>query len=128
MKEPTFLTLAEVLEIHHEQLTRFGGSDGVRDLGLLESAIAVPQASFGGVFLHSTLYDMAAAYAYHIAENQPFVDGNKRTALGAALIFLDLNEIELQDPQGKLYEAMMKMGTRQLTKEDLSSLLKKLSV
>ena len=91
MKEPSFLTLAEVLEIQHVQIERYGGDPTLRDRGLLESALAVPESSFGGEFLHPTLFAMAAAYAYHIAENQPFVDGNKRTGLAAALVFLAIN-------------------------------------
>src|SRR4051812_33138988 len=89
MKEPRFLTLDEVLIIHDEQLEAFGGLDGIRDLGLLESAIMTPQASFGGEYLHSFPFEMAAAYAYHIAQNQPFLDGNKRTALSSAMVFLE---------------------------------------
>lgn len=85
MKEPSFLTLAEVLEIQRVQTERYGGDLALRDRGLLKSALAQPEASFGGDFLHPTLFAMAAAYAFHIAENQPFVDGNKRTGLAAAL-------------------------------------------
>ncbi len=124
MREPAFLTLAEALEIHNIQIERYGGDRGVRDLGLLESALAVPQSSFGGEFLHPTLFRMAAAYAYHIAENQPFVDGNKRTALAAALVFLDLNGIELDDPKGRLYDAMMDMAARRVSKDDLATVFK----
>lgn len=73
-----------MLELHDDQLRLFGGGSGIRDRGALESAGAVPQASFDGAFLHEDLFAMAAPYAFHIAENQPFVDGNKRTALNAA--------------------------------------------
>ena len=79
MTEPQFLTLEDVLVIHEEQLNAFGGLDGIRDQGLLESAVMMPQASFGGEYLHSSIFEMASAYAFHIAENQPFLDGNKRT-------------------------------------------------
>ena len=68
-----FLTVQDVLDLHDEQLLRFGGSDGVRDRGALESAVAVPQSTFDGVFLHETIFEMAAAYAFHIGENEPFV-------------------------------------------------------
>ena len=81
MKEPVFLSLSEVVALHQEALKRYGGLDGVRDMGLVESAIAMPQTSFGGEFLHAFPFEMAAAYAYHIAENQPFVDGNKAALL-----------------------------------------------
>ena len=127
MSEPIFLTLAEVIEIHNDQIERYGGEPGVRDLGLTESAIAMPQASFGGKFLHESPLEMAAAYAYHLSENQPFLDGNKRTALAAALIFLDLNGLTVNDPKGALYDAMIKVGTRQWSKARLAEELKRLS-
>jgi death-on-curing protein len=90
MKQVRFLTLAEVIEIHSDQVERCGGQKGVRDMNLLSSALAMPQASFEGTFLHPTLFDMAAAYAYHLSQNHPFVDGNKRTGLAASLVFLEL--------------------------------------
>ena len=127
MKEPSFLTLAEVLEIQHVQIERYGGDPTLRDRGLLESALAVPESSFGGEFLHPTLFAMAAAYAYHIAENQPFVDGNKRTGLAAALVFLAINGIEIEDIDGRLYQAMMDVAAHKLSKEGLAALLGKLA-
>lgn len=127
MSEPEFLTLAEVLVIHQVQIERFGGTHGVRDIGLAESAIAMPQAGFGGEFLHGTAFEMAAAYAYHLAENQPFLDGDKRTALAAALVFLDINGIEIADPKGRLHEAMIRIGTRKLDKTGLARLLSSLA-
>jgi death-on-curing protein len=90
---PTFLSLAEVLEIHRDQISRYGGDPGIRDLGLLQSAIAMPEASYGGRFLHTNLYEMAAAYLFHIVQNHPFIDGNKRTGAVAALVFLALNDV-----------------------------------
>lgn len=126
MNDPEFLTLAEVLDIHQFLIERHGGSLGVRDRGLLESALAVPEASFGGEYLHPSLYLMAAAYAYHIAENQPFIDGNKRTALGSALVFLEINDIEIDDPNGSLYDAMMATAARKMTKDKLGAILERL--
>jgi death on curing protein len=126
MKPPVFLTLAEVLSLHHDSLTLFGGAAGVRDMGMLESALAVPEASFAGSYLHASVYEMAAAYAFHIAENQPFVDGNKRTALASALVFLQLNRVEIKDPNGRLYDAMIQFATRQLTKQGLAKLFEEL--
>ena len=79
-----FLDVADVMAFHATQLARYGGLEGVRDAGLLASAVAMPQATFGGEFLHDGVFSMAAAYAFHIAENQPFVDRNKRAALRAA--------------------------------------------
>lgn len=82
-----FLTVDEVIELHEMQIERYGGSEGIRDRNLLESAVLMAQASFGGEYVHSDIYKMAAAYAFHIAENQPFIDGNKRAALASALVF-----------------------------------------
>lgn len=89
--EHRFLDLAEVLEIHVDQIERYGGSVGVRDLPLLLSALAMPTAEVRRVPGHGTLFEVAAAYLFHIAKNQAFVDGNKRTAMASALAFLDLN-------------------------------------
>jgi death-on-curing protein len=117
-----------VLLIQAEQLARYGGSPGVRDRGLLESAVATPRASAGGEFAHPDLFAMAAAYAYHIAQNQPFVDGNKRTGLLAAIVFLDLNGVEIADPEGRLYDAMIAIAERRMAKTDLSALLASLAI
>ena len=87
---PDFLTLEEVLEIHDDQINRYGGASGIRDFGLLESALAQPQAIFGGSFLHTDLFEMAAAYFFHIIQNHPFIDGNKRVGAVTALVFLDI--------------------------------------
>jgi len=125
--EPDFLTVEEVLALHADQLRLFGGSDGLRNRGGLESAVATPSASFGGAYLHETLFEMAAAYAFHIAENQPFVDGNKRTALNAALVFLDINGHEVRDPDGRLYAAMIAISSRDLDKKGLAKLLAELA-
>lgn len=93
-----FLTLEEVLELHLDMIKEFGGDASVRDLGLLQSAIAMPEASFGGQYLHETLAEKAAAYLYHIAKNHPFVDGNKRTAFTAAIAFIYFNNYEFHVP------------------------------
>jgi death-on-curing protein len=85
-----------VREIHTEAISRFGGSDGVREIALLESAVAAPQASFGGKSPYRDLAEVAAAYLYYLCRNHPFVDGNKRAALGACIVFLRLNGLEPQ--------------------------------
>lgn len=92
--EPLFLTLEEVLEIHRDEIERHGGTRGVRDNGLLESAVGAPESGFGGHYLHSDLYEMAAAYLFHLVQNHPFIDGNKRVGAAAALVFLTMNGIE----------------------------------
>ena len=86
-----FLSVEDVLLLHADQVNLYGGDHGVRDPGLLESAVAQARASFGGEYLHTDILEMAAAYLYHIVQSHPFVDGNKRTGLIAALAFLDLN-------------------------------------
>ncbi len=88
------LTVEIVREIHAEAIARFGGANGVRDVALLESAVAAPQASFGGGSPYADLAEVAAAYLYYLCKNHPFVDANKRAALGACIVFLRLNGVE----------------------------------
>jgi death-on-curing protein len=126
VSEPDFLTLAEVINLHADQIQRYGGTLGVRDLGLLESALAQPSASFGGEWLHRDLFEMAAAYAYHLCQNHPFIDGNKRTALVCALVFLELNGISLLDPKGRLKDAMLQVADGQMNKTALATLFRTL--
>ena len=125
--EPEFLTVEDVLQIHDEQLTAYGGATGIRDQGLLESAVMMPQASFSEAYLHEDLAHMAAAYAFHIAQNQPFMDGNKRTGLVAALVFLDFNGVTILDPEEKLYDAMIAIAERRMDKDGLAELLRELA-
>lgn len=99
------LTVEIVCEIHAEAIARFGGSDGVHETALLESAVAAPQASFGGKSPYADLTEAAAAYLYYLCKNHPFVDGNKRTALGACIVFLRLNGIEPR-PDGLAWEEL----------------------
>jgi death-on-curing protein len=121
-----FLTLAEAVEIHADQIHRYGGQASVRDLGLLESALAQPEASFSGEWLHADRYEMAAAYSYHLCQNHPFIDGNKRTALAAALVFLELNGVSILDPRGRLKTAMFRIASGKMSKVDFAKLLRKL--
>ena len=126
--DPDFLSVADVLLLHEDQLARYGGATGVRDPGALDSGVAMPQATFDAQFVHEGLFAMAAAYAFHIAQNQPFVDGNKRAGLAATLVFLDLNGISIADPEGKLYSAMIDLAERRLYKDGLAALLRELAV
>lgn len=125
--DPDFLTVEDVHWLHDELLARHGGAAGVRDPGALDSAVAMPCAAFGGKFLHESLFAMAAAYAFHIAQNQPFLDGNKRAALAAALVFLELNGVMVVDPDGKLYGAMIDLAERRLDKAGLAALFAQLA-
>ena len=96
VEDPVILTLGEVIEIHRDQIERYGGDPGIRDLGLLQSALAMPAAGFGGRYLHTHLCEMAAAYLFHVTQNHPFIDGNKRTGAVVSLVFLSLNGFEVQ--------------------------------
>jgi death-on-curing protein len=89
-----FLTLEHVLRVHERVVKLYGGSDGIRDVKLIESAIALPQQGFGGQYVHKSLAEMAAAYLFHLTKNHGFVDGNKRTGFVAALTFLEMNDID----------------------------------
>jgi death-on-curing protein len=127
MSDPEFLDLEDVLAIHREQRARYGGGSGIRDSGQLESAMATPRATFGGSFVHADLFNMAAAYAFHIAENQPFVDGNKRTGLLCALVFLELNGFVVEEPPLRLHDAMIAIAEKRLDKRGLAEILRALS-
>ena len=111
-----FLTLDEVLSLHEEQIRLFGGSDGVRDAGLLQSAMGNVEATFGGAFLHETRFEMAAAYLYGICRNHPFVDGNKRTAVATALTFLDMNGIEVNADEDEFYDLVIGVAEGRVSK------------
>jgi len=126
MREPAFLTLAEVIGIHADQVRNYGGGEGVRDIELLSSAVAMPYVSFSEKFLHADIFEMAAAYTFHISQNQPFIDGNKRTALASALVFLEINGISISDPEGTLYDAMLTLADGKLSKSNFSDILRKL--
>lgn len=128
MGDITFLTLAEAIEIHRDQIERYGGRQGIRDIGVLLSALAMPQASFNGEFLHRDVFEMAAAYAFHICTNHPFLDDNKRTALVCALVFLALNAIDVADTNGVLYGTMIDVASGRLGKEELAAVFRRLSV
>jgi len=99
------LTVEIVREIHTEAIACFGGLTGVRDQALLESAVATPQASFGGRSPYADVIEVAAAYLFYLCRNHPFLDGNKRTALGACLVFLRLNDIK-PAPDGPAWESL----------------------
>jgi death-on-curing protein len=123
-----FLTLDDILESHQFQIETYGGSQGVRDIGLLQSAIAQPQAGFGGQFLHAEIFEMAAAYLYHLVMNHPFVDGNKRVGLEAALVFLEINGATLDATDEELVELVLTTTTGVLSKNEIAEFLRRHSV
>ncbi|RLA61514.1 MAG: type II toxin-antitoxin system death-on-curing family toxin [Epsilonproteobacteria bacterium] len=120
-----FLTLGEVMLIHQNQINLYGGSLGVRDHGLLEAALAQPEASFGGEYLHPDIYSKAAAYLYHLVMNHPFIDGNKRVATASTLVFLEMNDYELDADEGVLFETVMRVASSELGKDDLVQFFRK---
>jgi death-on-curing protein len=128
MPPADFLTIEDVLELHEDQIATYGGSYGVRDQGLLESALAQPRAMYGGDYLHSDVFHMAAAYAYHLARNHPFVDGNKRIAAAAGIVFLAINGHELRADDEVLYDTMIAVATGTLEKERLADFYRRHSV
>lgn len=123
MRERTFLTLDEVFSIHADQIRRYGGRPGLRDLALLQSALAMPETTFDGEYLHPTISEMAAAYLFHLARNHPFVDGNKRTALMCALVFLGLNGRRLRADADALYSLVDGAAAGRVSKADVSVFL-----
>jgi len=125
--EPTFLSVTEVLEIHKNQIESYGGQSGVRDVSLLMSALSLPESTFGGEYLHKDIFKMAATYLYHICQNHPFIDGNKRTALAAALVFLDINGVEINDPEGILYELVIDVALGNKKKGAIAEILRTLN-
>jgi death-on-curing protein len=125
VNEPTFLTLNEVLHIHDRSLAEHGGSEGVRDLGLVESALgSAKNTVFYG---QGDVFDIAASYAFHLAEAQAFLDGNKRTAVASALVFLARNGVYARPGKWELYLAMIQIAEKKLTKADLAVLFRKLA-
>lgn len=104
---PVFLTLDEILTLHEIQLSRFGGLSGLRDTGLLESALAMPQAGFGEHYAHEDIFAMAAAYLFHLVKNHPFADGNKRVGFHAAYVFLQMNGHILTMSQDAAYDLVI---------------------
>ncbi len=118
--DPLFLTLDEVLEMHTQQIDLYGGEDGVRDPAELESAVATPMASFGGEFLHPTIPSMAAAYLFHLCQNHPFVDGNKRTGANAAITFLLINDWEPDFSEDELVDLVLSVASGVIAKSALA--------
>jgi death-on-curing protein len=125
LDKPKFLTLAEVLYLHDESLARYGGSAGIREPGLIESALGSAQnACWYG---RCGIFEIAAAYAFHIAESQAFLDGNKRTAAAAAIAFLRKNGRRFPKDDGSIYDAMMAVAAKRLDKSGLATVLRQLA-
>ncbi len=122
MNEPVWVNLEEALVVHEMQLAEHGGSEGVRDRGLLESALARPMNLFA-YSPDTTLFSLAAAYAVGIIKNHPFIDGNKRTGLVVALGFLELNGFEIIANQAETYLTFLTLAAGEIGEEDLTKWL-----
>lgn len=125
--EPKFLSLTEVLEIHQDQLARYGGGSGIRDIELLKSALGMPAATYGGEYLHTDVYEMAAAYLFHLVKNHPFVDGNKRVGAVAALVFLSLNGYDFDAPEDNFAEMVLSVARGEIDKAEVAVFIRRWS-
>lgn len=123
-----YLTPQQILAIHDRMIKLFGGSNGIRDLGLLESAAARPQASFDGVDMYETIFEKSAELLRSLLKNHPFVDGNKRTAVASTGIFLKLNGYRLLNQHEKELEFALKVENESVSFEDIAAWLKKYSI
>src|SRR5712692_936925 len=122
---PRFLTLEEVIEIQADQIERYGGSPGLRDAGLLQSAFAMPKSGFGEHYLHADLFEMAAAYLFHIVQNHPFIDGNKRVGALAAFTFLKLNGLTLTAKDTEFESIILSVAQGKMGKAGVAEFLRK---
>jgi death-on-curing protein len=118
-----FLTMDEVLAIHAHQIERYGGALGLRDRGLLESALAMPAATFGGETLHPSLHEQGGAYLFHLVKNHPFVDGNKRVGLACCLAFLRLNDLRIDASDDELVELVFGVAEGRRSKAEVAVFL-----
>ena len=120
-----FLELDDVLAIHAESIRRFGGGTGLRDSGLLESALAMPRATMFGELLHQTIHEQAAAYLFHLVKNHPFVDGNKRVGLGVALAFLGMNGLWVEATNDELVDLTLGIVEGRISKSEAAVFFEK---
>jgi len=123
--EPVFLSIEDILLIHVRMIKEFGGMPGVADRGMLESATAMPGAGISGSFLHKSLPAMAAAYLFHICKNHPFFDGNKRVAVVAAELFLNINGMRLNVSNEELKELCLGVAAGEISKSETVTLFEK---
>lgn len=128
VQEPAFIGIDAVIEIHRRLIDRHGGTHGIREEGLLMSALAQPEQAFGGQFLHEFPFQMAAAYLYHLCQNHPFHDGNKRIALTISATFLGLNGYWLDTENDAARDLVLQVASSQLDKDSITAFLKDRSV
>lgn len=123
-----FLDLLQIVAIHQDQLDRYGGERGLRDIELLNSAIAMPQAGFGDEYLHKGVFEMAAAYLFHIVKNHAFLDGNKRTGTAAALVFLELHGYKVPVSDDELVDLTLRVVNNEIGKPEVAEFFQARSV
>jgi len=119
VKEPVWIRELEVISLHKRLLSEFGGSDGIRDAALLDSALARPKNRFVYAEIPVSIAELAAAYAYGICRNHPFVDGNKRTAMGVAMLFSEFNGVEVNTTQEDAYLTFLRLAEGTISEEEL---------
>ena len=120
---PQFIPLSKILELHERQIRLYGGEPSIRDMNLLESALAMPMSGMGDSYFHSFPFEMAAAYIFHIVQNHPFVDGNKRTGAVAALVFLALNNIEVDMSEDVFERFVRAVAKGEIQKQEIAKFL-----
>jgi death-on-curing protein len=118
VNEPIWLDVEILIDLHAEQLALFGGPDGIRDQGMLESALGRPINKFA--YGETDLAALAAAYVFGIARNHPFVDGNKRAAFGALIVFLGLNEVDFLVPPESATAMILSLAAGEVSEESLT--------
>lgn len=125
MKSLIFITPKEALRLHAKTISRFDGSSGIRDINLLESALAQPQTVLFGQYAYNDIFEMGAAYCFHIVKNHPFVDGNKRTGLLVALASFSLNGVTIEADRNELYLLIIHIAESKITKEEIAEFFRK---
>jgi len=120
------LSIDVIREIHAEVIKQFGGANGIRDENLLASAVLTPQSSFGGKSPYADIVEIAAAYLFYLCKNHPFVDGNKRTAMMAGIVFLRLNGIETASDSSEWERLMLDVASSKITRDETTRRLRKL--
>ncbi len=121
--KPLFIPIGKILELHERQIRNYGGEPSIRDMKLLESALAMPMSGIEEEYFHSFPFEMAAAYLFHIVQNHPFVDGNKRTGAVAALVFLAMNDINVDMPEDLFERFIRDVATGKLLKPQIAKFL-----
>lgn len=120
MQTPLFLDLEQVMRLHASMIERYGGTEGTRDVGLLQSAVAMPQMAYDGEYLHADVFEMAAAYLYHIVQNHPFLDGNKRTGAAATIVFLAMNGVQIEADEDGLVDLTLSVARGESGKPEIA--------